>query len=74
MVIRVRAKGKGETFKVNSALSLTSNAKQPSKPAPSVNFLVKPEEKRKYDMLFNQLQPVDDKLPGDKVRHSISIF
>ncbi len=36
--------------------------------APSINFLVKPEEKRKYDALFNQLQPVDEKLPGDKVR------
>ncbi len=43
-------------------------AKLPNKPAPSVNFLVKPEEKRKYDALFNQLQPVDEKLPGDKVR------
>jgi hypothetical protein len=29
--------------------------------------LVKPEEKRKYDALFDQLQPVEDKLPGDKV-------
>ena len=43
-------------------------AKQAPKPAPSINFLVKPEEKRKYDTLFNQLQPKDDKLPGDKVR------
>ncbi len=34
----------------------------------NVNFLVKPEEKRKYDALFEQLQPVDEKLPGDKVR------
>ena len=33
----------------------------------SVNFLVKPDEKRKYDALFDQLQPVDGKLPGDKV-------
>ena len=35
--------------------------------AESINFLVKPEEKRKYDALFDQLQPVEDKLPGDKV-------
>ena len=26
-------------------------------PAPSINFLVKPEEKRKYDALFDQLKP-----------------
>jgi len=38
------------------------------KKANSVNFLVKPEEKRKYDTLFDQLQPVDERLPGDKVR------
>ena len=38
------------------------------KASPSVNFLVKPEEKRKYDALFDQLQPVEGKLPGDKVR------
>jgi len=38
------------------------------KKANSVNFLVKPEEKRKYDTLFDQLQPVDDRLPGDKVK------
>lgn len=42
--------------------------KAPPKASASVNFLVKPEEKRKYDALFNQLQPVDEKLPGDKVR------
>ena len=42
--------------------------KGPVKASVSVNFLVKPEEKRKYDALFNQLQPVDEKLPGDKVR------
>lgn len=42
-------------------------AKQPTKMAPSVNFLVKPEEKRKYDALFDQLQPSEGKLPGDKV-------
>ena len=43
-------------------------AKAPEKAGPNVNFLVKPEEKRKYDTLFSQLQPADDKLPGDKVR------
>ena len=42
-------------------------AKVAPKPAPSINFLVKPEEKRKYDALFDQLQPQDEKLPGDKV-------
>lgn len=36
-------------------------------PASSVNFLVKPEEKRKYDALFHQLKPVGGLLPGDKV-------
>ena len=36
-------------------------------PAPSINFLVKPEEKRKYDALFDQLKPVGGLLPGDKV-------
>ncbi len=35
--------------------------------AESINFLVKPEEKRKYDALFDQLQPVEEKLAGDKV-------
>ena len=34
----------------------------------ALNFLVKPEEKRKYDTLFDQLQPQDGKLGGDKVR------
>ncbi len=44
-------------------------AKLPIKaPEPSIHFLVKPEEKRKYDALFDQLQPVEGKLPGDKVR------
>lgn len=38
-------------------------------PAPSINFLVKPDEKRKYDMLFDQLKPVGGLLPGDKVRN-----
>lgn len=38
-------------------------------PAPSVNFLVKPDEKRKYDSLFDQLKPQDGKLPGDRVRN-----
>jgi len=38
-------------------------------PAPSINFLVKPEEKRKYDALFDQLKPVGGLLPGDKVRN-----
>jgi hypothetical protein len=42
-------------------------AKQAAKKAGSVNFLVKPEEKRKYDALFAQLQPQDGKLAGDKV-------
>lgn len=37
-------------------------------PAPSINFLVKPEEKRKYDALFNQLKPTNGILPGDKVK------
>ena len=36
-------------------------------PAPSINFLVKPEEKRKYDALFDQLRPSNGLLPGDKV-------
>ena len=35
--------------------------------AESINFLVKPDEKRKYDALFDQLQPVEEKLTGDKV-------
>ena len=35
--------------------------------APSINFLVKPDEKRKYDTLFDQLKPVGGLLPGDKV-------
>ena len=38
-------------------------------PAPSINFLVKPEEKRKYDTLFDQLRPENGLLPGDKVRN-----
>ena len=41
------------------------------KPMPvknAINFLVKPEEKRKYDALFDQLQPMEGKLGGDKVR------
>ena len=38
-------------------------------PAPSINFLVKPEEKRKYDTLFDQLRPDQGLLPGDKVRN-----
>jgi hypothetical protein len=36
-------------------------------PAPSINFLVKPEEKRKYDALFDQLKPQNGLLPGEKV-------
>lgn len=40
-------------------------AKLPVKAA--INFLVKPEEKRKYDTLFDQLQPEDDKITGEKV-------
>ena len=42
-------------------------AKVAPKQGGNVNFLVKPEEKRKYDALFDQLQPQDEKLPGDKV-------
>ena len=42
-------------------------AKVAPKQGGNVNFLVKPEEKRKYDALFDQLQPEDEKLPGDKV-------
>jgi hypothetical protein len=38
-------------------------------PAASINFLVKPDEKRKYDALFDQLKPVGGLLPGDKVRN-----
>ena len=38
-------------------------------PAPSINFLVKPEEKRKYDTLFDQLRPENGLLKGDKVRN-----
>ena len=41
-------------------------------PAPSVNFLVKPDEKRKYDALFEQLKPQGGLLPGDKVGASCS--
>ena len=41
-------------------------AKMPVKNA--LNFLVKPEEKRKYDALFDQLQPQEGKLGGDMVR------
>ena len=33
----------------------------------AINFLVKPEEKRKYDTLFDQLQPEDEKITGEKV-------
>ena len=33
----------------------------------ALNFLVKPEEKRRYDVLFDQLQPENDKISGDKV-------
>merc|ERR1712223_1394021 len=43
-------------------------AKVAPKQGGNVNFLVKPEEKRKYDALFDQLQPQEEKLPGDKVR------
>jgi len=43
-------------------------AKVAPKKGGNINFLVKPEEKRKYDALFDQLQPVEEKLPGDKVR------
>ena len=46
-------------------------AKLPVKMA--INFLVKPEEKRKYDALFDQLQPEDDKISGDKVCSSINM-
>ena len=42
-------------------------AKVAPKKGGDVNFLVKPEEKRKYDALFDQLQPENEKLPGDKV-------
>lgn len=42
-------------------------AKVAPKQGGNVNFLVKPEEKRKYDALFDQLQPQEEKLPGDKV-------
>ena len=42
-------------------------AKVAPKKGGNINFLVKPEEKRKYDALFDQLQPVEEKLPGDKV-------
>merc|ERR1711981_653688 len=43
-------------------------AKVAPKKGGNVNFLVKPEEKRKYDALFDQLQPQEEKLPGDKCR------
>ncbi len=46
-------------------------AKVAAKKGGSVNFLVKPEEKRKYDTLFKQLQPQEGKLPGDKVSNLI---
>ena len=46
-------------------------AKMPVKAA--INFLVKPEEKRKYDALFNQLQPQEGKLGGDKVSACCSL-
>ena len=42
-----------------------TGSKLPAKLA--ISFLVKPEEKRKYDALFDQLQPQEEKLPGDKV-------
>ena len=48
-------------------------AKAVPKKGGNVNFLVKPEEKRKYDMLFDQLQPQDEKLPGDKVRLNLHL-
>ena len=35
----------------------------------AINFLVKPEEKRKYDTLFDQLQPEDEKITGEKARN-----
>ena len=35
----------------------------------AISFLVKPDEKRKYDTLFDQLQPQDEKIGGDKVRN-----
>ena len=38
----------------------------------SINFLVKPDEKRKYDTLFDQLKPVGGLLPGDKVKSQSS--
>ena len=37
----------------------------------SINFLVKPDEKRKYDTLFDQLKPVGGLLPGDKVKSQV---
>ena len=43
-------------------------------PAPSINFLVKPEEKRKYDALFDQLKPQGGFLPGEKVTGHFFIF
>jgi hypothetical protein len=43
-------------------------------PAPSINFLVKPEEKRKYDALFDQLKPQNGFLPGEKVSRKFAIF
>ena len=49
-----------------------TGAKLPVKMA--INFLVKPEEKRKYDALFDQLQPEDDKITGDKVADVILLL
>ena len=45
----------------------SSIIEQKKSAAESINFVVKPDEKRKYDALFDQLQPVDGKLQGDKV-------
>merc|ERR1711981_864601 len=46
-------------------------AKVAPKKGGNVNFLVKPEEKRKYDALFDQLQPQEEALPGDKVPNEL---
>merc|ERR1712018_841233 len=42
-------------------------AKLPVKMA--INFLVKPEQKRQYDAVFDKLQPEDDKITGEKARN-----
>ena len=42
-----------------------TGAKLPVKMA--INFLVKPEQKRQYDAVFDKLQPEDDKITGEKV-------